>query len=58
MLRWERSVKGEIARLCKLIGPKYGIITNIGIAHLETGSEENIIEGVKMELIESLPKME
>ena len=48
-------VKGEIAGLCRLIQPKYGILTTIGTAHLETfGSEENIIEG-KFELIESLP---
>ena len=49
-------VKGEIAGLCKLVKPKYGILTTIGTAHLETfGSEENIIKG-KFELIESLPK--
>ena len=48
-------VKGEIAGLCKLIKPKYGILTTIGTAHLESfGSEQNIIEG-KFELIESLP---
>ncbi len=49
-------VKGEIKGLCKLIKPKYGILTRIGTAHLESfGSEENIIEG-KFELIESLPE--
>lgn len=49
-------VKGEIARLCKLVKPKYGILTTIGTAHLETfGSEENIQQG-KFELIESLPE--
>ena len=48
-------VKGEIKRLCKLVRPKYGIITTIGTAHLESfGSQENIQEG-KFELIESLP---
>lgn len=48
-------VKGEINGLCKLVNPKYGIITNIGKAHLETfGSEKNIQTG-KMELIEYLP---
>ena len=48
-------VKGEIKGLCKLVNPKYGIITSIGTAHLETfGSEQNIIDG-KMELIEHLP---
>ncbi len=48
-------VKGEIAGLCRLVKPKYGILTTIGTAHLETfGSEENIVQG-KFELIESLP---
>ena len=48
-------VKGEINGLCKLVNPKYGIITTIGTAHLATfGSEENIQSG-KMELIEYLP---
>ena len=48
-------VKGEIKGLCKLIKPKYGILTRIGTAHLESfGSEENIVDA-KFELIESLP---
>ena len=48
-------VRGEIGRLCKLIKPKYGILTRIGTAHLESfGSQENIQRG-KFELIESLP---
>ena len=49
-------VKGEIAGLCRLVKPKYGILTTIGTAHLESfGSEQNIIDG-KFELIESLPE--
>ena len=48
-------VRGEINNLCKLVNPKYGIITSIGTAHLATfGSEENILNS-KMELIEYLP---
>ena len=48
-------VRGEIRRLCKLVKPKYGILTRIGTAHLESfGSQENIQKG-KFELIESLP---
>ncbi len=48
-------VKGEIKGLCKLVKPKYGILTTIGQAHLESfGSQENIQKG-KFELIESLP---
>ena len=46
---------GEIKANCKLVHPKYGIITTIGEAHLETfGSRENIMKG-KFELVESLP---
>lgn len=47
--------KGEIKELCDLVHPKYGILTRVGLAHLETfGSEENI-QHTKFELIESLP---
>lgn len=47
--------KGEIKKLCNLVHPKYGILTTIGLQHLETfGSKENIIK-TKFELIESLP---
>ncbi len=46
---------GEIKSNCKIVKPKYGIITKIGEAHLETfGSRDNIMKG-KFELIESLP---
>lgn len=46
---------GEIKELCDLVSPKYGILTRVGLAHLETfGSEENI-QKTKFELIESLP---
>ena len=48
--------RGSIKALCDLVKPKYGIITNIGRAHLETfGSQENIQKG-KFELVESLPE--
>lgn len=47
--------KGEIKELCNFVKPKYGILTTIGTAHLESfGSRENIQKG-KFELIESLP---
>ena len=46
---------GDIKQNCKLVKPKYGIITSIGEAHLESfGSRENIMKG-KFELVESLP---
>ena len=47
---------GEIKELCDFVKPKYGILTTIGTAHLESfGSRENIQKG-KFELIESLPQ--
>lgn len=47
--------RGEIKELCELVHPKYGILTRVGLAHLETfGTEENI-QKTKFELIESLP---
>jgi len=46
---------GSIKKLCKLVKPQYGIITNIGVQHLETfHSRENIQKG-KFELVEALP---
>ena len=47
--------QGEIKELCDLVSPKYGIITRIGLAHLETFGSEEIIQHTKFELIESLP---
>ena len=47
---------GDIAELCDLVHPKYGILTSVGPQHLETfGSLENVAK-TKYELIESLPK--
>ena len=40
------SAQGEIATLCSICQPNYGIITNIGNAHLEGfGGHEGIIKG-------------
>ncbi|MDD4608413.1 MAG: UDP-N-acetylmuramoyl-tripeptide--D-alanyl-D-alanine ligase [Bacilli bacterium] len=46
---------GEIKELSNLVSPKYGILTTIGVSHLDSfGSVENI-KKCKFELIESLP---
>ena len=47
--------KGEIKELCDLVHPKYGVLTKVGLAHLETFGSEEIIQSTKFELIESLP---
>jgi len=48
--------KGDIKELCDLVKPKYGVLTKIGLAHLETFKTEETIQKTKFELIESLPK--
>lgn len=46
--------KDDIKKLCKLVEPKYGIITAVDIQHLETfGSLKNIIE-TKLSLFHNL----
>ncbi len=47
--------RGEIKELCDLVHPKYGILTRVGLAHLETFGSEGNIQKTKFELIESLP---
>ena len=45
----------DIEKSCEIIKPKYGIITNIGIAHLDSFKTEEAIQKAKFKLIESLP---
>ncbi len=47
--------RGEIRTLCKMVHPRYGILTTIGTAHLESFGSEANIQKTKFELIESLP---
>ncbi len=47
-------VPGEIKNMCDFIKPKYGILTVIGEAHLETFKSRDNICRTKFELIESL----
>lgn len=47
---------GEIARICRTARPDMGVITNVGVSHLEyLGTRENIARA-KAELIEALPQ--
>ena len=46
---------GDIKELCNLVQPKAGIITAVGIQHLETfGTPENILK-TKLELFDAIP---
>ncbi len=48
------SQKGEIDRLSEITRPTYGVVTNIGVAHIEyLGSRENI-RNAKMEMYRNL----
>jgi UDP-N-acetylmuramoyl-tripeptide--D-alanyl-D-alanine ligase len=46
---------GQIKACTDIVHPKYGIITKIGEAHLESYGSKKNIENTKFELIESLP---
>ena len=49
---------GEIRRLCKIVKPEVGVVTNIGVAHIEKlGSRDGIFKA-KMEITENLPTAE
>ncbi len=47
---------GQIKELCDFVHPKYGILTTIGVAHLDSFKSEANIQKTKFELIESLPE--
>ncbi|QVK21669.1 UDP-N-acetylmuramoyl-tripeptide--D-alanyl-D-alanine ligase [Mycoplasmatota bacterium] len=47
---------GEIEEISKMIRPKYGVLTWVGVQHLETFESIESITKTKFELIESLPE--
>ncbi|MGN0963096.1 MAG: UDP-N-acetylmuramoyl-tripeptide--D-alanyl-D-alanine ligase [Clostridia bacterium] len=46
---------GDIAELCDLVAPEYGLITALGEAHLESFGSFEAIVNTKFELIDALP---
>jgi UDP-N-acetylmuramoyl-tripeptide--D-alanyl-D-alanine ligase len=48
--------RGDIAEMCKLLKPDYGIITAIGPQHLETFGDIETVRATKMELCDFVPK--
>jgi UDP-N-acetylmuramoyl-tripeptide--D-alanyl-D-alanine ligase len=46
---------GEIALLCQWAEPNIGIVTNVGVSHLERMGSPDVVAVAKRELIESLP---
>lgn len=46
---------GEIALLCRLAHPNIGIVTNVGVSHLERMGSPDVVAVAKRELVEALP---
>lgn len=46
---------GDIGRLCRIARPSHGIITNVGVTHLELFVEPEAVAATKAELAEDLP---
>ncbi len=46
---------GSIEKLCRLVQPKHGIITVIGVQHMERFKSRETIQRAKGELVRSLP---
>lgn len=48
--------KGNIRELCRIARPDISIVTNVGVAHLETFGSKKAIRDTKAEIIENLNK--
>ena len=47
---------GDIALLCALARPRYGIVTNVGVSHLERMATRDVVARAKAELVVALPE--
>ena len=58
ILEMGMSHSGEIAALCKIAAPDWGVVTNVGMAHAENFPDGQAgIARAKYELIASLPRL-
>jgi len=46
---------GQIARLCEIARPDFGLITNVGTSHLEILGTQDAVANAKSELVEAIP---
>ncbi|MBQ3391691.1 MAG: UDP-N-acetylmuramoyl-tripeptide--D-alanyl-D-alanine ligase [Clostridia bacterium] len=47
---------GDVREICDIVKPTYGVITSVGIAHLETFKTTENIRKTKFELADALPE--
>jgi UDP-N-acetylmuramoyl-tripeptide--D-alanyl-D-alanine ligase len=47
---------GDISEMCRLVSPRYGLLTGVGAQHLETFKTLENVAKTKYELIEALPQ--
>ncbi len=50
------KAKGDIKEICDLVSPKYGVITAVGLAHLENFKSVDNTRAAKFELAYALPE--
>jgi len=48
--------RGQIAELCEYVRPQVGVVTNVGVTHIEVFGSQESIARTKSELIASLPE--
>jgi UDP-N-acetylmuramoyl-tripeptide--D-alanyl-D-alanine ligase len=46
---------GHIRRLCEVARPSVGVVTNVGVAHMELFGSMEVIQEAKAELVDALP---
>jgi len=48
--------RGQIAELCRIARPTIGLVTNVGVSHIELLGTQDAIAAAKAELVESIPE--